>query len=362
MSFIRDSPGFEITTGFEGRCALLALHGRLENLDALNLWAALEGIIDLRQAVVLDLSELDFIGAAGLLTLANAERSFDEAGVEFSLRTPARLVQRLLGAMGHAEVARLDQALVSVGDLSSDRVRASSGLSGSPNARVASDDVRRVTAIPADPDVVDGVLRLVAELARVSIHGADGVAVSMFRDGELVALAATDAIFLEMDTDQCAIGEGPSVEAALHGSSLHAASLLIDTRWPWFTPRARGLGIRAVLALPLLALEEPIGALTVYSRTASIFGVDAQRTAREFATQTSMVLRDADVGVADARLALRFQEVLRTRESVATAKGAVMEREGSGEDDLFTNLLRHSIKNTAACEAEFGSCEHGAAL
>jgi GAF domain-containing protein len=184
----------------------------------------------------------------------------------------------------------------------------------------------------------------------------------MFRDGELLAIAATDAIFLEMDTDQCATGEGPSVEAALHGSSLHAASLLIDTRWPWFTPRARGLGIRAVLALPLLALDEPIGALTVYSRTASVFGVDSQRTAREFATQTSMVLRDADVGVADARLALRFQEVLRSRENVATAKGTVMECEGSGEDDLFTNLLRHSTKSTAACEKEFRSCEHGAVL
>ena len=100
MSFIRDSAGFEITTGFEGRSALLALHGRLENLAALDLWAALERVIDLRQAVVLDLSELDFIGAAGLLALAHAERSFAEAGVELSLRTPSRLVHRLLATMG----------------------------------------------------------------------------------------------------------------------------------------------------------------------------------------------------------------------------------------------------------------------
>ena len=362
MSFIRDSPGFELTTGFEGRSALFALHGRLEDLAALDLWAALESAIDLHQAVVLDLSELDFIGAAGLLALANAERSFAEAGVDLTLRTPARLVQRLLGAMGHTEVARLDQALLSVSDLSSERPRAPNGPSGSSNAKVATEDVRRVTAIPADTDVVDGVLRLVVELARVSVGGADGVSVSLFRDGELLAIAATDAIFMKMDSDQCATGEGPTVDASLHGGSLHAESLVSDTRWPWFTPRARGLGIRAILALPLLALEEPIGALTVYSRTASVFDVGAQRTARGFATQASMILRDADVGVADARLALRFQEVLRSRASVALAKGMVTERAGSSEDDVFTNLLRQSIRSKAAHVTELGSCEQGAVL
>ena len=362
MSFITDSPSFELTTGFEGRSALFALHGQLEDLAALDLWAALERAIDLRQAVVLDLSELDFIGAAGLLALANAERSFAEAGVDLLLRTPARLVQRLLGALGHTEVARLDQALGRVGDLGSEHVRAANCPSGSCNSEAASDYPRRVTAIPADPDVVDGVLRLVVELTRVSVGGADGVSVSLFRDGELLAIAATDDIFMKMDTDQCVTGEGPSVDASLHGNSLHAESLDTDTRWPSFTARARGLGIMAIFALPLLALEEPIGALTVYSRTASVFDVGAQRTARGFATQASMILRDADVGVADERLALRFQEILRSRESVATAEGMVMEHERSNEDDVFTNLLRHSIKRKAAHATELGPCEQGSRL
>jgi anti-anti-sigma regulatory factor len=359
MSFIRDSPGFELTTGFEGRSVLLALHGRLENLAALDLWAGLERFIDLRQAVVLELSELDFIGAAGLLALANAERNFAEAGVEFSLRTPARLVQRLLGAMGRTEIDRLDQALVSVGDLSSARLRASNRPFGSPDPELST-GLGRVAAVPADPDVVDGVLRLVVELARVSVSGADGVSVSLFRDGELLAIAATDEIFMRMDADQCATGEGPSVDASLYGSSLHAEALVTDARWPSFTSRARDLGIMAILALPLLALEEPIGALTVYSRTASIFAIGAERTARGFATQASMILRDADVGVADARLARRFQEVLSSRESVATARGMVIAHESSNEDDVFTNLLRHSIRNKAGRGTELGSFEQGA--
>ena len=44
-------------------------------------------------------------------------------------------------------------------------------------------DPRRVTALPADPDVVDGALRLVVELARSFVGGADGVSVSLLRNG-----------------------------------------------------------------------------------------------------------------------------------------------------------------------------------
>ena len=101
----------------------------------------------------------------------------------------------------------------------------------------------------------------------------------------------------------------------------------------------------AILALPLHPFEEPIGSLTVYARTASILDADAQQTAKAFATQASMILRDADVGVADTRLALQFKEVLRSRASVASAKGTVLECEKSNEDDMFTNLLRQSIKS-----------------
>ena len=351
MSFIRVSPGFELTTGFEGRSALLALHGRLENLAALELWAALERVIDLRdlrnlgEAVVLDLSELEFIGAAGLLALAHAERSFAEAGVELSLRTPSRLVHRLLATIGPTEVDRLDQALASVGDLGAEQVRESNRPAHSSNSKPTTEDLRPVTAIPAALDVVDGVLRLVAELVRVSVSGADGVTVSLLRHGKLLTVAATDEAFMTMDTDQCATGEGPSVDASLQGTSFQTRSLDTDARWPSFTPRARDLGILAILALPLHAVEEPIGSLTVYARTASILNADARQTAKAFATQASMILRDADVGIANTRLALQFKEVLRCRECVASAKGRVAERERSDEDDVFTDLLRHSIKS-----------------
>jgi ANTAR domain/GAF domain len=202
-----------------------------------------------------------------------------------------------------------------------------------------------VTAIPTDPDVVDGAMRLVVELAQISVSGADGVSVSLLRHGELLTVAATDETIMKMDTDQYATGEGPCVDASRLGRWFHAESLKTETRWPSFTPRARALGIMAILSSPLTAFEEPAGALNIYWRTASTFDVEDQRAAAVYARKASVILTDARPSVTDAQFAVRFQEALRSREIIATAKGIVMERESLSEDDAFTNLLRQSMKS-----------------
>jgi AmiR/NasT family two-component response regulator len=56
-------------------------------------------------------------------------------------------------------------------------------------------------------------------------------------------------------------------------------------------------------------------------------------------------LGDARAGVTDEQLAARFQQALRNRDMISTAKGVVMERESLNEDDAFENLLRQSIKS-----------------
>jgi GAF domain-containing protein len=150
---------------------------------------------------------------------------------------------------------------------------------------------------------------------------------------------------MEMDTDQYDTGEGPCVDASRLGRWFHAESLETEIRWPSFTPLARSLGIMAILSSPLTAAGEPVGALNIYSRTASIFDVEAQHTAAGFAHKASLILGDARAGTTDAQLAVRFQEALRTRDIISTAKGIVMERDSLNEDDAFTKLLRQSIKS-----------------
>jgi transcriptional regulator with GAF, ATPase, and Fis domain len=200
-----------------------------------------------------------------------------------------------------------------------------------------------VTAIPADPDVVDGALRLVVELARALVEGADGVSVSLRRHGRLSTVAASDQTVMAMDADQYATGEGPCVDASLKGRWYHAQSLDTETRWPAFTPQARGLGIKAILSTPLMAFEEPVGALNIYSHHAAAFDVKAQAAAAVFAKKASVILSDAGAGASDTQMAFRFQEALQSRRVITLATGVIMEREGVEEDEAFADLLRLSL-------------------
>ena len=257
-----DPADFEVTTTIEEGCVVLALHGRVEKLAAFDLAASLDATIDLEPAaVVLDLSELNFMGAAGVVAVANAEKRLSEVGIELSVRTPSTLIEHLLGTMESAQTSRLERAEPGHSNLDREQMGEPPFPSRPHPSNVAAEDLRRVTAIPTDHDVVDGALRLVVELARTSVSGADGVSVSLLRHGELRTVAASDETIMEMDTEQYATREGPCVDASLQGRWFHAESLDIESRWPSFTPRARALGIKAILSSPLKAFDVPVGAL-----------------------------------------------------------------------------------------------------
>jgi len=249
-------------------------------------------------------------------------------------------VNRLVGMMELAEVSRLERALPGHGHLGPEQLGERGDLTQRFASSLSSEDLRRLTALPADPDVIDGALRLIVELARISIAGADGVSVSLLRHGVLSTVAASDQTIMAMDADQYSTGQGPCVDASIKGHWFHAESLDTETRWPAFTPQARGLGIKAILSSPLRAFEKPVGALNIYSRTAESFEVKDQESAAVFAQQASVILSDARAGVSDTQMAIRFQEALRSRELITLAKGIIMGREDVDDESAFKVLLR----------------------
>ena len=117
--------------------------------------------------------------------------------------------------------------------------------------------ITKFTSIHSDDELVDGALRMAVSLAGAAVGGADGVSVSLRRRGILSTVAATDQTISNMDANQYQTGEGPCVDASTTGHWFHAESLESETRWPAFTPRARALGIRAILSSPLVVQEAP---------------------------------------------------------------------------------------------------------
>jgi len=339
-----DPPRFEAVTNFDGSEATVVLTGSVESAAAFALSATLDAAIDRHPtSMTLDLAKLDFMGAAGLIAVTNAENRLASLGVMLKVQSPSALVNGVVGILELAEKARIDRASPEHGHLGPEQMDELSVSTRRFASSLSTKDLRRVTGMPTDPDVVDGALRLIVELARISMDAADGVSVSLMRHGVLSTVAASDRTIMAMDANQYATGEGPCVDASVEGHWFHTESLDTETRWPSFTPRARSLGIRAILSSPLTAIDKPVGALNIYSRTAETFEIKDQKAAAVFAEKASVILSDARAGVSDAQMATRFQEALRSREVVSLAKGIIMERDGVDAVEAFSTLLHLSL-------------------
>jgi anti-anti-sigma factor len=344
MSLTNDPPRFVAVTHFDGGEATVVLSGSVENAAAFALSATLDAAIDRHPtSMVLDLAKLDFMGAAGLIAVTNAENRLASVGVALKVQSPSALVNRLLGIMEEAETTRLERSSPEHGHLGPEQMTDGHTSTQRFASSLSTKDLRRVTSMPTDPDVVDGALRLIVELSRSSIGAADGVSVSLMRHGVLSTVAASDQTIMAMDSYQYSTGEGPCVDASVQGHWFHAESLDAEVRWPSFTPRARSLGIKAILSSPLTAFGRPVGALNIYSRTAETFEVGDQQEAAAFAEKASVILSDAQAGVSDNDMAIRFQEALRSREVISLAKGIIMEREGIDAIEAFSKLLQLSL-------------------
>jgi anti-anti-sigma factor len=330
--------GFEVSAQFTGTRVVLVVRGELDRVTAPELGAVIDAMIDRGHLrVVLDLAECDFIDVPGLHAIRAAARPADQLGGNLTIRSPSGVVCRLVELTGldltlraRPRLARQPSYLRQLGtrsDVTSTIVN--SGLWPPPDR------------LGAGPDgLIDCALRLVVALARAAVGGADGVSVSLRRHDVLATVAASDQTISGMDANQYFTGEGPCIDASVEGHRFHSGSLASETRWPAFTPRARALGINAILSSPLIVQDGPVGALNIYSRRPDAFAVEDQRLASVFAAEASTVLyavaEDADAG--------RLAAVLRNRQDITLAQGVLMERDRVDAHVAYTSLRRFSAR------------------
>jgi anti-anti-sigma factor len=341
-SFIR--PGsFVVSVDFVGEQATLGVEGSLDGLALPGLGALFDAVIASGYPVILvDLSDLDYLSSAGLAVIARAAQRLAGVNGQLTVRSPSAAVRRLMDVTGLVGLTRPAPDSPSETDLGPEEMPATAGHRGEQAGPDLVHELHRVSAIASNDDVVDGALRMVVALARTTIAGADGVSVSLRRGGQLATVAATDQTISEMDASQYATGEGPCVSASVEGRWFHAESLDTETRWPAFTPKARALGINAILSSPLVAADRPVGAINIYSRTVAAFEHGDQRLASIFATEASVILTEAGMDLTEDERSARFQGALLTRQAIAVAQGVLMARRGISQDAAYTLLRVHS--------------------
>ena len=336
--------GFSVEAKFIEEKAVLAVSGNLDASSSPTLGAFLDAVIVSGfLSVVVDLSAVERLDLVGLREITNAGNRLAALRGDLAIRSPSAMVTRVLNANWLGGLPRLEPPWPDFDRLGPEQ---SEAVPGTPVQSIDHNsvwDLRRIAAIPSDDGLVDSALGLVVSLASQTVGGADGVSVSLRRHGALSTVAASDRTISAMDADQYSTGEGPCVDASVEGRWFHAESMATETRWPAFTPKAHALGINAILSSPLMVRDKSIGALNIYSRTASAFGPSDQELASVFATEASIVLSEARVDVSDGELADRFREALRSREMIAEARGVIMEREGVDNDEAFSELRRFAL-------------------
>lgn len=322
-----DGVGFATSTHFSGQQAVISARGELD----LHAGSQLGALFDLVVAgdftsVVLDLSEVDTLSAECLAVTVDAAGRLAALARHFAVRSPSPQVRRLLETGGLTDKIEPDLPGEATGE--------------PPEAEFQADmpGLQAGSAFPSPDDAVDGALRMVVALTRVTMDAADGVSVSLRRNGRLSTVAASDQVILDMDTYQYATGEGPCIDASVEGRRFQTQSLADESRWPAFTPKAHSLGISAILSTPLTASQQPVGALNIYSHRPAVFGTEDEVLASLFAAETSTILTEARADISGEEQGVRIQAALRVRRAIAQAQGVIMERRGVSQDDAYTVL------------------------
>jgi GAF domain-containing protein len=128
---------------------------------------------------------------------------------------------------------------------------------------------------------VEQFLHEMAVMAARLVGGGLSCGMTMQPSGRPVTVACSDQVAAQVDEVQYELDDGPCLHAMRDGSMVCIEDTAEKARWPEFEAEAASHGIRSCLALPLSADGRPVGALNLYSRQVSAFGItEARRVAR----------------------------------------------------------------------------------
>lgn len=181
----------------------------------------------------------------------------------------------------------------------------------------------------------------VSELA-CKVAPADMAGITMLVDGRPSTGVFTDDAAPEIDQSQYETGKGPCLDAFREQRINRIDSTLDDKRWPAFARAAADHGILSTLSVPIIARDESLGALNLYSR--SLSGFDGQSTARTetFARHAAIVLANAQVYWDSRQLSENLNQAMQSRATIDYAIGILMATGGRTPDDAFQVLVRAS--------------------
>jgi GAF domain-containing protein len=197
----------------------------------------------------------------------------------------------------------------------------------------------RMSGLLLSTETVITALELVTALAGEVVPAADGVGVTLLDGrGDRVTAAATDPLVSRADRLQYELGEGPCLAAWDRRVLTRVDDLAREDRWPRWVSAVADTGVRAVLSVPMVAGENALGAMKVYSRRPGAFGDREEHLLTMFAAPAAVLLANARSHADAERVSDELRNSMRARDLVNMAKGVLMAREAVDERTAFLLL------------------------
>lgn len=302
-----ETQGLVGTVELDQGLAVVTLVGEIDIGTSAQLQALLDAAVDdSPDRLIVDMSGVTYLGASALTAFLVAAARLRIAGGTISIRGVSPWLFTIFKITGLIESLGVQRPAYKA-DLA--RMLAETGSASAARS------------------ILDAALRLVVTMAHSVVARADGVSITLPRNGQLATVAASNEVVLEMDHDQYDTGQGPCLDAATEGRQFYIDSLHEESRWPAFVPRAQARGIECILSTPLVTGDRPIGALNVYSRTAGAFAEHERQWTDEFAAQAAALVTTAERGASGPELIDQLHQALQSRETIAVATGIVMHRD-----------------------------------
>ncbi len=191
---------------------------------------------------------------------------------------------------------------------------------------------------------VELTLEAVAKLAQETIEGCDSASVTVVEGGRATTTVSTSELAWDIDQHQYRSGQGPCLDAVRMQAVVRVDSFADERRWPELTPAAIEHGARSSLSLPLVVLDEAVGALNLYSRVEAGFA-NGEGVGQVFATQAAITMANATALHRATELAGNLSVALEHRDVIGQAKGILMAQSDLSAEEAFDVLRRASQRS-----------------
>jgi GAF domain-containing protein len=195
--------------------------------------------------------------------------------------------------------------------------------------------------VHADRDLAD-VLTEITGIARQALPSAEAASVTLIRGDKAFTAAYDGQLALDADELQYRHGYGPCVDAGRAGQMVLIDDMRNEQRWPDYARHVAADGVLSSLSVPLPFQGVTIGALNTYATQSQIFDDQDIELAQEVAAWVAVAVGNAEAASRNRQDLTQLRIVMLSRASIEQAKGILMERHKSTEDEAFSMLTRAS--------------------